>query len=93
MRGDGMSEIFGMADAYKSAQSRSEYGMSTMNMDISVVIDMANEIESLRAQLDEAKALVLEEAVGYQDDIERYHQRALKAEAQLAAQEGERHES
>lgn len=47
------------------------------------------EIESLRAQLDEAKALVLEEAAGYQDDIERYHQRALKAEAQLEAQSGE----
>jgi len=32
------------------------------------------EIESLRAQLTEAKALVLEEAAGYQADIERYHQ-------------------
>lgn len=32
------------------------------------------EITQLRQQLAEAKALVLEEAAGYQNDIERYHQ-------------------
>jgi hypothetical protein len=38
------------------------------------------ELESVKADLKEAKKLLFSEAAAYQDEIERYHQRALKAE-------------